>query len=66
MLSKDLINFRFFMSIKLTVLSVDPVAKYAPSSEKATLNTSPKNNIMYIYIYYLYVLIFILVAKINW
>ncbi len=41
--SKVLIIFMFFVSIKLTVLSKDPVAKYAPSSEKAILYTFPKN-----------------------
>ena len=51
MSSKVLINFRFYMSIKLTVISLDPVTKYAPSSEKDTLYTQPKNNIMDIYIY---------------
>ena len=31
------------MSIKLTLQSPDPVAKYAPLSEKATLHTYPRN-----------------------
>ena len=55
------------MLIKLTVQSLDPLAKYAPSSEKATLYTRSKNSIiyMYVYIYYIYVLILILEAKIN-
>ena len=51
MLSKVLINFRFFMSIKLTVQSYDPVTKYAPSFEKATLNTFARKNNIYIDIY---------------
>ncbi len=55
------------MSIKLTFKSLDPVAKYAPSSEKATLHTGSKKRIyvcvciyicmcMYIYIsVYIYI-----------
>ncbi len=47
-----IINSKF---IKFTVLSLDPVARYLPSNEKATLSTGPIV-IEYIYIYiYMYI-----------